>query len=202
MSTGGYPLAYDIFEGNKYEGETMLPIIDAFKIRYKFDQITIVADAGLLSHKNIQSLEERGYHYSLGARIKNEKASIKNEILSLKLGIGQSRVITKNDNTKLIISYSEQRAKKDRHNRLRGLQRLEKQLKAGKLTKSSINNRGYNKYLKMTGEVSLELDSDKITSDSQWDGLKGYQTNTRLSADQIIENYQHLWQIEKTFYAK
>jgi transposase len=31
------------------------------------------------------------------------------------------------------------------------------------------------------------------------DGLKGYLTNTRLSKDEIIENYGHLWQIEKAF---
>lgn len=34
VSTGGYPLAYEIFEGNKFEGHTMLPIIDAFKLKF------------------------------------------------------------------------------------------------------------------------------------------------------------------------
>lgn len=199
VSRGGYPLAYDIFEGNKYEGETMLPIVDSFKSKYGFDQITIVADAGLLSHKNVEELEQRGYHYILGARIKNEKAEIKKKILSLKLEHGQCGSIQKDKHITLIISYSQQRAKKDRHNRQRGLKRLEKQLKSGRLTKSSINNRGYNKYLKMDGEVTLTIDKDKLGQDARWDGLKGYQTNAGLTASQTIENYQHLWRIEKAF---
>lgn len=199
VSRGGYPLAYDIFEGNKYEGETMLPIIDSFKEKYGFDQVTVVADAGLLSHKNIEELEQKSYHYILGARIKNEKNEIKKRILSLKLEDGQCSSIQKGDNTTLVISYSQSRANKDRHNRERGLKRLEKQLTSGKLTKANINNRGYNKYLKMKGEVTICIDKEKFDLDEQWDGLKGYQTNTDLTASQTIQNYQHLWRIEKAF---
>jgi len=33
----------------------------------------------------------------------------------------------------------------------------------------------------------------------KWDGLKGYVTNSNLSKDEIIENYGHLWKIEKAF---
>ncbi len=31
VSTGGYPLAFEIFEGNKFEGHTMLPVLDSLK---------------------------------------------------------------------------------------------------------------------------------------------------------------------------
>jgi hypothetical protein len=162
VSDGGYPLAYDIFEGNKYEGETMLPIIDAFKERYEFEQLTIVADAGLINHQNIEELSQRSYPYILGARIKNESGTIKKNILSLSLKDGQYKMIKKDDNTTLIISYSKARARKDRHNRERGLKKLEKQLSSGKLTKANINNRGYNKYLKLEGEVKIEIDKEKF----------------------------------------
>ncbi|MCF6360228.1 MAG: IS1634 family transposase, partial [Cyclobacteriaceae bacterium] len=56
VSSRGYPLAYDVFEGNKYEGETMLPIVEAFKLKYGFEKITIVADAGLINNKNVEDL--------------------------------------------------------------------------------------------------------------------------------------------------
>lgn len=91
------------------------------------------------------------------------------------------------------------RTAKDEHNRKRGLQRLEKQTKSGKLTKSNINNKGYNKYLKMKGEVNIEIDYEKFSQDKSWDGLKGYITNTKLTPKQIIENYKNLWHIEKAF---
>src|SRR5690606_27351575 len=78
-----YPLAYDIFEGNKYEGDTFLPILEDFRKKYNFEKLTVVADAGLLSNKNVQDLIEKGYEFILGARIKNEKDSVKKEILGL-----------------------------------------------------------------------------------------------------------------------
>src|SRR5690606_38893523 len=95
--------------------------------------------------------------------------------------------------------YSDKRAKKDGHNRERGLQKLEKKVKSGKLTKSSINNRGYNKYLKIDGDVKISIDRTRYEADASWDGLKGYLTNTTLSKDEVIENYSHLWKIEKAF---
>jgi transposase len=112
---------------------------------------------------------------------------------------GQSSIIDKEDQTKLIISYSTSRAKKDKLNRERGLRKLEKQIKSGKLTKANINKRGYNKYLKLEGNIRLSIDKEKFEKDSRWDGLKGYLTNTNLSKDDIISNYQHLWNIEKAF---
>jgi len=99
----------------------------------------------------------------------------------------------------LVVSYSESRATKDLHNRERGLARLEKSLKRGKLTKANINNRGYNKYLKLTGDVSIEIDYTKFSNDQHWDGLKGYVTNTSLRSKLVIESYNNLWKIEKAF---
>lgn len=198
VSKDAYPLAYDIFEGNKYEGDTFLPILEGFRKKYNFGKITVVADAGLLSNKNIQELIEKGYEFILGARIKNEKESVKKEILSLDFGKENSRVIKKDELT-LIVTYSEDRAKKDRYNREKGVKGLEKKLKSGKLTKSNINNKGYNKFLKMKGDVALELDQEKVDRDASWDGLKGYLTNSKMTKEEVLENYRHLWQIEKAF---
>lgn len=200
VSQHGYPLAYDIFEGNKFEGHTMLPVIDAFKEKYKLQQLTIVADSGLLSKSNIEDLQHKEYEFILGARIKNETEAIKKKILALNLGNGQSAIIRKGD-SRLIISFSDERAKKDRYNRNKGLRKLEKQVKTGRLTKANINNRGYNKFLKLEGEIKVAIDREKLDLDCKWDGLKGYITNAKLNKDQVIENYGHLWQIEKAFYA-
>jgi transposase len=199
VSIDGYPLAYEIFEGNKFEGHTMLPIIDTFKIKYNLDKLVIIADSGLLSKANIEELQARRYEFILGARIRNESRSIRDKILGLKLKNSESQVIIKDSATKLVISYSDTRARKDKINREKGLRKLEKLIKSGKLTKASINNRGYNKYLKLEGEINITIDKNKFESDGQWDGLKGYLTNTVLSKDEIIESYNHLWQIEKAF---
>ena len=198
VSQNGYPLAYDIFEGNKFEGHTMLPVLDSFKEKYQLKQLGIIADSGLLSNPNIEELQNKGYEFILGARIKNETEQIKKQILALKLENGQSAVIRKGG-LRLVISYSDDRAKKDRYNRGKGLRKLEKQVKSGRLTKANINNRGYNKFLKLEGEIKVAIDHEKLDNDSKWDGLKGYLTNAKLDKDQVIENYGHLWQIEKAF---
>jgi len=199
VSIDGYPLAFEVFEGNKFEGHTMLPILDNFKVKYNIDNLIIVADSGLLSSQNISELIQKGYEFILGARIKNENKMIKDKILNITLSNGESKIIKKTDGLKLIISYSDKRAKKDQFNRERGLQRIEKQVKSGKLTKSNINNRGYNKYLKMDGQIKITIDIDKFNNDAKWDGLKGYVTNTTLTKQEIINNYGHLWKIEKAF---
>ncbi len=199
VGLGGYAIGYDIFEGNIYEGHTLIPFVEKITAKFNLDKPIIVADSGLLSKDNIIALDEKNYQYIIGARLKNESEKVKKEILADKLIDSGMMVIKKSPNTRLIITYASNRAAKDEHNRKRGLQRLEKQIKSGKLTKSSINNKGYNKYLKLDGQISIEIDYEKFKQDSSWDGLKGYITNTKLSDKEVIENYKNLWHIEKAF---
>ncbi len=199
VSVEGYPLAYELFEGNKFEGHTMIPVIEAFKERYQLDKLVVIADSGLLSKKNVEDLLEGGYEFILGARIKQESEEMKSNILALELKEGQSKVLKRDQQLNLVMSYSPKRAAKDEYNRERGLKRLKKNMGKGKLTKSNLNNRGYNKFLKMEGEVSITLDEQKIAQDKKWDGLKGYLTNCDLNPEDVIANYRHLWQIEKAF---
>ncbi len=62
-----------------------------------------------------------------------------------------------------------------------------------------LNNRGYNKYLTIEGQATVAIDYEKYNQDAQWDGLKGYQTNTSLDKEQVIEQYSQLWEIERAF---
>jgi len=199
VGIGGYAIGYDIFEGNTYEGHTLIPFIEKMVEKFGLGKPIVVADAGLLSNENIKALKSMEYEFIIGARIKNESEKIKEQIVKNKLVDGQTTSFAKQDKTRLIVNYSLKRASKDKHNRDRGLSRLEKQINKGKLTKSNINNRGYNKYLKMEGDISIKIDYDKFEADHVWDGLKGYITNSKLKDKQIIENYKNLWHIERAF---
>ena len=199
VSVDGYPIAYEIFEGNKYEGHTLIPVIESFKSKYKINNLVVVADSGLLSKKNINELKGLGYKYILGGRLKNESQNIRAQILRLSLSNGECTEIARGRNTRLVVSYSDKRAKKDNENRKKGIIKLERAISQGKLTKSNINNRGYNKYLKMDGEIKISIDYKKLEEEIKWDGLKGYITNTRLSRDDVIKQYGNLWKIEKAF---
>lgn len=199
MGVNGYPIGYEIFEGNTYEGHTLIPVLQRFQSRFELDKPIVVADAGLLSTDNLNKLIANGYTFILGARIKNESKHIIQKIMNLNLADGQIGQIDKDDQTILYISYSNKRAMKDASNRERGLKRLEKSLNAGRLTKSNINNRGYNKYLKIEGDIKIEINYDKFYDDARWDGLKGYVTNTDIPGTQVIDSYKNLWKIEKAF---
>jgi hypothetical protein len=62
-----------------------------------------------------------------------------------------------------------------------------------------INNKGYNKYLKLEGEINITIDLEKFNKDQAWDGIKGYLTNTHLNSEEVIANYRNLWYIERAF---
>jgi transposase len=197
----GYPIGYDIFEGNVFEGHTLLPALDKIRRKYGFGRPVVVADAALLSRDNLKHLAAEGYSFIIGARIKNEPVEIKQKILvpARRIKDQQGFALQKTDGTRLIVTYSAQRRKKDAYARERGLLKLRQKIKSGTLTKEHINNHGYNKFLTLKGRVDVSIDEDKVKEDGLWDGLKGYITNTDLSVDRIVENYRQLWQIEKAF---
>ena len=199
VGLGGYAIGYDIYEGNTYEGHTLIPFLEKISHKFNLNKPVVIADSGLLSKNNMEALEENGYEFILGARIKNESESVKSQILSAKFADGTTHNFEKGATQRLVVHYSNIRARKDEYNRKRGLKRLEKRVKSGKLTKSNINNRGYNKYLKLEGEVTVDIDYDKFKEDAVWDGLKGYITNTRLTSNEIVKSYNNLWHIEKAF---
>jgi transposase len=199
VGQGGNPVGYEIFEGNIFEGNTFIPVLQHMEQRFNLGKPVVIADSGLLSKKNISALEDNGYQYILGARPKNESNAIKQKILAFDLKDGQVRVIKKTGTTRLVLSKTNKRMAKDFHNRKRGLERLTKRLNSGKLTKSNINNKGYNKYLKMAGEITISIDLEKFNSDAAWDGIKGYLTNTVIPANKVIANYRNLWYIERAF---
>lgn len=198
VSIGGYPLAYCIHEGNKYEGHTMLPVVNEFVKKYSLQDFIVVADSGLMNNDNISELEANGYKYIIGAKIKNESKEVKQWILS-QPKIDHKMAEYDKGQSRLLIGYSEDRARKDAYNRSKGIKRLEKAYVRGTLTKENINKRGYNKFLKMDGNLKVTINYDKLEDDSKWDGLKGYITNTDISCQQVYEAYHNLWHVEKAF---
>ncbi len=199
VSRDGYPLSYNVFNGAQYEGRTMIPIIDDFVQRFSLTGFIIVADAGLLSRKNISLLKQAGYKFILGGRIKKESKSVQDWVLSLGKNPHTLNETVINSDERIIVSYSEQRAAKDRRNRDKGIQRLRKAYASGKINKQNVNQRGYNKFLVIENDVMVSIDEEKIATDAQWDGLKSYITNTDLPASEVIDQYHGLWVVERAF---
>ncbi len=199
VSLEGYPLTYCIHPGNKYEGHTMLPVIEKFVKEYNLGEFIVVADSGLMNASNVEELERLGYKYIIGAKIKTEKKSIQEYILSQPKIDRKMIEIEKGEGRRLLVGYTDDRARKDAYNRAKGLRRLEKAYKRGNLTKEHINKRGYNKFLEISRDVEVRIDYEKIENDAAWDGLKGYLTNTTIPVEDVYTAYHNLWNVEKAF---
>lgn len=137
VSEGGYPLSYSLFNGSQYEGFTMIPMIDDFRQRYGIsDNFVVVADSGLMSRSNVKLLRQANYKYIIGARIKSESKETKEWIISTRHEDGLCQEMRRQNGERLIVSYSDKRARKDAHNRDKGVARLRKAYRNGTLTRT------------------------------------------------------------------
>jgi len=204
----GLPIGYEAFPGSTYEGHTLLPLLEKIKQTHNIDKIVFVADSAMFNEKNLSLLEENGYEYIVGAKLRNLPQSLKHEILDLSKyqenfsteeeAISIREFIYKD--RKLIVSYSPKRAKKDENDRKEAVEKLMKKLKKSKNPEQLISNYGYKKFLQIQGEATVCFDEEKLKAESKWDGLHGIITNSNhLNNEEILSHYRGLWQIEECF---
>ena len=78
---------------------------------------------------------------------------------------------------------------------------LRERYATGTITKSKITQRGYNKFLKMTGNehITVSIDEDLVAEDKRWDVLKGHLTNADLKNEEAVSAYHQLYNVEQSF---
>lgn len=200
----GLPVGYEAFKGSTYEGTTLIPAIKTLKEKYQIKQVVFVADSGMMNAANLQTMDQEGIEYIVGARLKNRPKALQDQVLdpSVYAEIRPGYKIGKftHNGQTFIVSYSEKRAKKDRQDRQRAIEKLRSKVLQHKSPKDFLSNQGYKKYLKMDSETTVTLNEDKILMAEKWDGLLGVCTNTKtLSAEDILKKYTGLWQVEEAF---
>ena len=131
--------------------------------------------------------------------MRSESPKVKEWLLGIDWKDGRCEEYGKKAGQRIIVSYSESRAKKNAHNREKGVARLQKAYARGTLTKDKVNKRGYNKFLDISKDVTVSINYDKIEEDTRWDRLKGYVTNTDLDPVEVISQYHGLWVVERAF---
>ncbi len=194
VSQEGFPLAFDIFAGNTFEGHTILPIIKAFIQKNAVKHFTVVADAAMISADNIKSLKAQGIHYIVGARMGNLPQRVFEKVdAQMKPEEGKTiRLLT--DKGYLICSFSCARYRKDKHE-------MEKQiLKAQTIIQSSLRNTKA-KFVKALHE-KLTLNEELIEKTRKLLGIKGYYTDLEedeLPTSKVIERYHELYKVEQAF---
>ena len=222
----GYPLSFEVYEGNKYEGHTLIDILKKFQDKFQLkNKPIVVADRGMLNNANIAYLEENNYKYILAAKTRSISNDLKEKItnltflndgtihtlkfnkdISYKEKIDDDTTIVKsiNVNQRLVLSYSLKRAKKDKYNRDKALQRLEEKIKSSQnITKKDLKLSYYAKYINLDdndSNITFNINNQKIIEDAKLDGIKGFITNDfTLTPNEIIEHYNNQYEVERAF---
>ena len=205
----GLPIGYQAFEGDTYEGHTLIPALTQLREKYQLDKVVFVADAGMMNEANLVKLEqaEQPFEYIVGSRLKNLPKPLQATILDPKnyqemtleeevYRIGEFEV----EGRRLIVSYSEKRARKDAADRTKAIEKLKKKLAKQNNPKAYLSNYGNRKYLAIEGEATIGLKTEKIEQAARWDGLHGVLTNAKeRSAEETLKQYKHLWEVEQAF---
>jgi hypothetical protein len=201
----GFPLNVAAFEGNKAETATMVPVINAFKTAHNLTDVTVVADAGMISEANQVALQAAGLSYILGARIPCLPDVVREwrdihpgEAIPDGLVLTQPWTATSSEKARGIpdrvvyYQYRHDRARKT----LRGIDE-----QVGKAQRAVDGHAPVkrNRYIQLSGatkSVNRQLEA-KTRALAGW---KGYTTNlVGQPAQFVIDSYHQLWRIEKAF---
>jgi len=198
VTSQGFPLMHETYQGNKFEGHTMLDIVKRFQKQHPNTKPIIVADAAMLSRQNMQFLEAEGYQYIVGARLANATQSLIDQISTMLLRQDGSAIrLPYSNSSDVICTYSETRARKDKREfdkQIARAQALIERKEAGKRAKFVKKSPG--------NEASFVLDDALKEKTEKLLGIKGYCTNipkNTLSDEQIVSYYRELWHVEQAF---
>lgn len=190
----GYPVAVEIFEGNTFEGKTMIPVILRFQEKYHIKTLTVIADAGMLSFANMEELKKHQLTYIVGARMGNLSETLMREISTSLHSTEGLFIKRETPHGTLICDYSRKRASKDKSDREKQIRKAERQIEEG----NPILKRY--PFLKEKTKIVYRLNIELIEKDKLLDGLKGYYTNvTNMDESLIVARYRDLWHVEKAF---
>lgn len=191
VDQNGFPLGLHSFEGNTAETNTILPVIEEFKKQHKLSNITVVADAGILSHKNLEALSIAGYTYIVGSRLHKIPYDIAEYKKAGDLVDKQIITMELEKEQRIIYQYREKRAALDLHN-------IEKQIiKAERIINGNLVDKRA-KFLSIKMKEK-KLNQALIDKAKMLAGIKGYVTNLAVPDGQVITSYHQLWHVEQSF---
>jgi len=207
-SADGFPLMVSAFEGNKAETKTMLPVIESFMAAHQLPDVTVVADAGMVSEANQKDIEAAGLSFILAMKIPHVPyvvAQWRREHPGEQIPDGhiftQPWPAGPNGGRRDQVIYYQYRHDRARRT-LRGIDEQVTKAEKAVAGKAPVKR---NRFIQLSGgtrSVNRELEAKARALA----GLKGYITNlqacpdgTPITADFVISAYRQLFQIEKSF---
>jgi hypothetical protein len=204
----GFPLMVSAFEGNRAGTKTMLPVIEAFMAAHQLPDVTVVADAGMVSEANQKDIEAAGLSFILGARIPYVPyvvAQWRREHPGQDIPGGHvftqpwpaTETSGRRDKT-VYCQYRHDRARRT----LRGIDEQVRKAEQAIAGKTPVKR---NRFIQLSGGTRA-VNREPEQKSRALAGIKGYVTNlaacpdgTPVTAGFVISSCHQLFEIEKSF---
>jgi hypothetical protein len=200
VDKSGFPLEVTSFEGNKAEVKTIVPVLQAFKKRHSLKNITVTADAAMLSSGNLEALEKLEYTYIVGSRISKCPYEIEEYIKLPGSALKDGQIFESNIKVTIagkrayrraIYQYRSRRARID-------LANIDKLLVKAQRMVDGKSEAKRNRFLQIIGGQKA-INTALVNKAKMRAGIKGYITNLDIPAQQVVDYYHQLYQVEKSF---
>lgn len=195
VTQSGFPLSYEVFAGNTFEGKTMLPVVERFIAEHPQVKPIIVADAAMLDEERLTELRENKLSYIVGARLANTSPDLVKRIHNTLNGNHGAMARFSSIHGDLVCDFSIKRYKKELNDFNKLVQKAEELVE-----KQSL--KGKAKFIRKVTKEKIELNTALIEKRRLLLGIKGYCTDLseqQLSNQLIICRYHQLWHVEQSF---
>jgi transposase len=206
----GRPICCELWPGNTTDVTTLIPIVDRLWRRFKIRKVCIVADRGMISQETIDDLEQQGWPYILGARMRKQN-EVREQVLADPRRfrvVHQARQKSTDpaplkvkevwvEKRRYVVCVNEEEVEHDRAARAAIVAGLREQLRRG--DKSLVGNKGYRRFLKVEGEGHFAIDEAKLEDEARFDGTWVLRTNTALPTAEVALQFKRLWMVEQWF---
>ncbi|MFC0647434.1 IS1634 family transposase, partial [Cellulomonas phragmiteti] len=203
VDPGGFPLEMHVFEGNKAETTTLIPVLSAFSERHDVSDLVVVADAGMLSAGNLNAIEDAGFGFIVGSRITKAPYDLAEHFARHGNYFTDGQVL---ESTRQMGTGTAARSrrvvyqwkfKREQHDN-RAINAMV--TKAENVADGSRPMRR-DRFVKIT-DATKGVDWALVERARQLAGLKGYVTNlptTTMDGAAVIAAYHDLWKVEQSF---
>jgi hypothetical protein len=169
-----------------------------------------VADRGMISRETLADLEQQGWSYIIGARMRKQK-EVREQVLAdrgrFEIVYGPRQHSTDPaplkvkevwvEDRRYVVCVNAEEVESDRAKRDAIVADLRRQLQRG--DKSLVGNKGYRRYLTVEGESHFAIDEAKLAEEARYDGTWVLRTNTDFPVPEVALQFKRLWQVEHWF---
>lgn len=203
MSKDGLPLTHEVWEGNQSDMKSLKVIVSRLRDRYEIKKVVIVCDRGMVSEKNLKELEDAGYEYIVGVKMRSLDEEKKRELLG-EAGFEEIREDLwvkekKHQGRRYLICHNPREAALEAQKREYFKAVVEKKLRDYSFKDWIVKN-GYRKYVKLEGkDFQITMDYQRLEEEKIYDGKWVLLTNTEYSSKECALYYKSLSQVEQGF---